>query len=63
MLVIVPSPIPELSHAPLPPKMLRNKEHAPIFDFFVVFILDSHLSLSKSLGARKTGRLKDVLLK
>jgi hypothetical protein len=49
LLVILPSPIPELQHAPPPPKVLRAKECAPTFYFFVVFNLDSHWSLSKSL--------------
>jgi hypothetical protein len=44
----LPSPIPELQHAPLPLKVLWAKEHAPITPFFVVFYLDSHLSPSRS---------------
>jgi hypothetical protein len=35
-----------------PPKVLWAKECAPTLDFFIVFTLDSHLSLSKSLRAR-----------
>jgi hypothetical protein len=50
MLVILPSPIPELQHAPLPPKVLRAKERAIIPYSFVVFSLDSHLSPLRNLG-------------
>jgi hypothetical protein len=32
--------------------MLRTREHAPTFYFYVVFILDSHLSLLRRLGVR-----------
>jgi hypothetical protein len=40
------------SSTPLyPPKMLRAKERAPTLDYSDVFILDTHLSLSKNLGA------------
>jgi hypothetical protein len=53
MLVTLPNPIPELQHAPLPLKMLRAKERAPIPYFFVVFSLDSHLSPLKSLGVHR----------
>jgi len=52
LLIILPSPISELQHAPLPLKVLRAKEHAPIPYFSIVFTSNSHLSLSKSLGAR-----------
>ncbi len=45
-------PILELQHTPLPPKVLRAMERAPALDFFDVFTLNSHLSLSKSLGMR-----------
>jgi hypothetical protein len=45
---LVPS---QNSNTPLnPPKVLQAKERAPTFDYFVVFTLDSHLSLSRSLG-------------
>ncbi len=50
MLVTLLSPILELQHAPLPSKVLQAKERAPIFDSSVVFTLDSHLNLSRSLG-------------
>jgi hypothetical protein len=53
VVVILPSPISKLQHALLPLKVLQAKEHAATFDFSVVFILDSHLSLFKSLGAHK----------
>jgi hypothetical protein len=55
MFVILPSPILELQHTPLPTKMLPAREHAPTLDFSAIFTLDSHLSLSKSLGARHQG--------
>jgi len=46
LLVNLPSPIPELQHAPLPhPKVLRAKECAPTPYSSVVFVLYSHLSL------------------
>jgi hypothetical protein len=44
----LPSPIPELQHAPLPLKVLWAKERAPIPPFSVVLYLDSLLSLAKS---------------
>jgi hypothetical protein len=41
------------SSTPLyPSKVLRTRERAPTFDYFVVFTLDSLLSLSRSLGVR-----------
>ncbi len=36
-----------------PPKVLRTKECAPTPDSSIVFTLDSHLNLSRSLGARQ----------
>ncbi len=55
LLVNLPSPILELQHAPLPPpKVLWAKEHAPTPYSSVVFALDSHLSLLRSLGVRHT---------
>jgi len=50
------------SNMPLYPKVLRARERAPPPYSFVVFTLDSHLSLLKSLGAcrrlRKVERLR-----
>jgi hypothetical protein len=51
LLVILPSPIPELQHAPLAPKCYEPKECAPTPCFFVVFTSNSHLNISRSLGA------------
>jgi hypothetical protein len=51
MLVTLPSPISELQHAPLPPKVLRTKKRAITPGSFVVFNLDSHLSPLRNLGA------------
>jgi hypothetical protein len=50
VLAILPSPIPELQHALLPPKCykLGNLSLTPCF--FVVFTTNSHLSLSRNLG-------------
>ncbi len=50
MLVIRPSPISELLHALLPPKVLRAKECATTSNSSIVFTLESHLSLSRNLG-------------
>jgi hypothetical protein len=50
MLVTLPSPIPELQHAPLPFKVLRARECALILCFSTTFSLGSHLSPLKSLG-------------
>jgi len=53
MLVILPSPIPKLQHAPLPPlKVLRAREHALTPCSSVVFSLDSHLNALRGLGVR-----------
>jgi len=49
MLVILPSPIPKLQHAPLRPEVLRAMERALTPYFFDVFNLDSHLSPLRSL--------------
>jgi hypothetical protein len=53
LLVILPSLIPELQHAPSTPKVLRTKERAPTPYSFIVFTSYSYLSLSRSLGARQ----------
>jgi hypothetical protein len=50
-LVILPSPISELQHAPLPAKVLQTRKRAPTPYSFAIFSLDSHLNLSRSLGA------------
>jgi hypothetical protein len=53
MLVILPSPIPELQHTPLPLQSAANqgtREHAPTPYSFFVLSLDSHLSPLRSLG-------------
>jgi hypothetical protein len=47
-LLILPSPIPELQHAPLPRKMLWARERIPTPPSSVVFHLDSHLSPSRN---------------
>jgi hypothetical protein len=46
-------PIPELQHAPLPPKFCELENVPLIFCSFVIFTLDSHLSLERRLGARQ----------
>jgi hypothetical protein len=50
MFIILPNPIPELQHTPLPPKMLRAKEHAPTPCSSAIFTLDSHFESIKELG-------------
>jgi hypothetical protein len=47
-LSILPSPIPELQHAPLPLKVLWARERVPTPPSSTVFHLDSHLSPSRS---------------
>ncbi len=44
----LPSPIPELQHAPLPLKVLWARERAPTPLSSAIFYLDSHLSLSRN---------------
>jgi len=44
----LPSPIPELQHAPLPLKVLWARERAPTPPYFDVFYLGSHLSPLRS---------------
>jgi hypothetical protein len=59
MLVIFPSPILKLQHAPLPPKVLRARECAPTPYSCVVFISNSHLeSIKESGGASSLGSVK-----
>jgi hypothetical protein len=53
LLIILPSPhLGALTHLSTP-KVLRAKERAPTPYFFIVFTLDSHLNLSRSLGVRQ----------
>jgi len=51
MIVTLPNPHLGAPARPSTPKMLQVKEHALIPYSFVIFTLDLHLSLSKSLGA------------
>ncbi len=51
LLVTLPSPHPGTLTRPSTPKVLWTKECAPTFDPFAIFTLDSHLNLSRSLGA------------
>jgi hypothetical protein len=51
MLVILLSPHPKAPTHPSIPKVMQGREHAPIPYSYVVFTLDSHLSLSTNLGA------------
>jgi hypothetical protein len=50
-LFILPSPISEFQHAPLPLEVLRTRERTRTPCSFTVFTSDSHLSLLRSLGA------------
>jgi hypothetical protein len=50
LLVTLPSPQPRVPTRPSTPKVLWVREHTPIHHSSVVFTLDSHLSLSRSLG-------------
>jgi len=52
MLVTLPGLHPGILARPSTPKVLRIKERVPTLYSSVVFTLDLHLSLSKSLGAR-----------
>jgi hypothetical protein len=52
LLVIIPSPHLGVLTCPSTPKVLQAKEHAPTSNPSDIFILDSHLNLSKSLGVR-----------
>jgi hypothetical protein len=52
VLIILLNPIPELQHALLPPKCYEPKSMSPTLCSFVVFTLDSYLSLSGNLGMR-----------
>jgi len=53
VLVIFPNPIPELQHAPLPPKCYEPGSVSPTPYFSNVFTSDSHLNLSRSLRMRQ----------
>ncbi len=48
MLVILPSPISKLQHAPLPPKCYKPKSVPRLLALPMFSVLDSHLSLSRS---------------
>jgi hypothetical protein len=50
MFVTLLSPHPGAPAHPFTPKVLRARERAPILYSSIVFTLDSHLNLSKSLG-------------
>jgi len=54
MLVILPSPCPGAPTRPFIPKVLWVEERALTLYSFVVFTLDLHFSLSRSLGARQS---------
>jgi len=53
VLFILPSPISELQHTPLPPQCCKLRSVSSTPCSFVVFTSDSHLNLSKSLGVRQ----------
>jgi hypothetical protein len=53
MLVTLPNPIPEFQHAPLPFKVLRARERAPIPCFSVIFSLEPYLNPLRSLRVRQ----------
>jgi hypothetical protein len=50
LLVTLPSPHPEALTCPSTPKMLGTKKRTPTPHPSIVFTLDSHLNLSRSLG-------------
>jgi hypothetical protein len=52
LLVTLPSPYPGTPTCPSTPEVLQAKEHTPTLHSFVMFTLDSHLSLSRGLGVR-----------
>jgi len=60
VLVILPSPIPKLQHAPLPPKCFEPGSMSPTPCSSVVFTLDLHLNLSRSLRAHQHRFVKIV---
>jgi hypothetical protein len=53
LFVILPSLIPELQHAPLPPKYCEPRSAPQLLLFPLFSILDLQLSPSKSLGVRQ----------
>ncbi len=53
LLVTLPSTYPGTPAHPFTPEMLQAKERAPTFHSFVVFTMDSHLSVVKSLGVHQ----------
>jgi hypothetical protein len=54
LLVTLPNPYPEAPTRPSTPEVLRIKECTPIPHFSVVFTLNLHLNMLKSLGVRHT---------
>jgi hypothetical protein len=57
LLIIHPSPIPELQHTPLPPKCYKLRNAPQLLLLPLSSPLDSLLSLSKSLGVCQKGIL------
>ncbi len=53
LLVTLPSPYPEALACPSTPEVLRVRERTPTLHSSVVFTLDSHLNLLKSLGVHQ----------
>jgi hypothetical protein len=62
LLDIFPSPHPRAPMRPSTPKVLQARECAPTPYSSVVFTLNSHLNLSRSLGARHIGHCLDHIL-
>jgi hypothetical protein len=60
-LSILPSPVPELQHAPLPLKVLWARERIPTPPSSVVFHLDSPLSPSRSWECVKNRNKSNIL--
>ncbi len=52
LLVILPSPYPETPACPLPPKCYKAR-NVPQLHILLMFTLDSHLNLLRSLGVRQ----------
>jgi len=61
VLFILPSPISELQHAPLPPKCCKSGSVSPTPYSFIVFTSYSHLNLSKSLGVHQSSSTPPIL--
>jgi hypothetical protein len=62
MFVILPSPHPKAPAHPSTPKVLRTKKCALTPYSFVIFTLDLHLSLPRSLGVRYNRSFSHTLL-